>query len=319
MTRTPTASAQPLELLPVDISAYRGNTAIDYVTTLDSGTAGPHLVINALTHGNEVCGAHALDFLFRQGVTPTRGRLSLSFANVDAYESFDATNPGASRFQDEDFNRLWTPEVLDGPARSRDLVRAKEMRPLIDDADHLLDIHSMQTPSPPLVLAGLTRKCRALAQRIGTPAHIVADAGHAEGRRMRDYGPFGDEAAAHTSVLVECGQHWARDSREVAIQSALRFLAAFDAVDGDWLASHLGPAPEAQEVIEVTDAIAVQSTAFQFVDDYQGLEVIPKAGTTIARDAGRAVTTPYDDCVLIMPTRHIKPGQTAVRFGRYAR
>ncbi|MDA0368329.1 MAG: succinylglutamate desuccinylase/aspartoacylase family protein [Proteobacteria bacterium] len=308
---------RPLDLLPVDISAYTGNTAIPYVTTLDSGIAGPHLLINALTHGNEVCGAHALDYLFRNGVTPTRGRLSLSFANVTAYESFDAANPGASRFVDEDFNRLWSSSVLDGAARSSELARAKELRALIDTVDHLLDLHSMQTPSPPLALAGTTRKCLALCQAMGVPQHIVIDAGHTEGVRLRDYGYFADEDQHHTSVLVECGQHWMAASRDVAIESALRFLGAFDAVDRDWLASRLGPAPDGQRAVEVTDAVTVGSADFQFLDAYQGLEMIAQAGTAIARDGARTIVTPYDSCVLIMPTRRIKRGQTAVRFGRY--
>ena len=47
-----------------------------------------------------------------------------------------------------------------------------------------------------------------------------------------------------------------------------------------------------------------------------GLIVIPKAGTLLARDGGRDVRTPYDDCVLIMPTRRPK-GETAVRIGRF--
>ncbi|MFL2542015.1 MAG: succinylglutamate desuccinylase, partial [Candidatus Latescibacterota bacterium] len=41
----------PVELIAPDISAYRvGNTGIDYVTTFDSGTAGPHVMISAVTH-----------------------------------------------------------------------------------------------------------------------------------------------------------------------------------------------------------------------------------------------------------------------------
>lgn len=310
-------SAQPLELLPVDISAYRGNTAVPWVTTMDSGTPGPHLMINALTHGNEVCGAHALDFLFRHDVRPTRGRLTLSFANVGAYLVFDAKRPSASRYLDEDFNRVWSPAVLDGPARSREIERAKALRPIVDTVDHLLDLHSMQTPSPPLALVGLTAKCRDLASCMGVPEHVVADAGHAEGVRLRDYGAFGDDRQHHTSVLVECGQHWAAPSRDVAIQSALRFLAAFDAVDPAWLAPHLAPAVGAQRTIAVTEAVTIGDPGFAFLDDYQGLEVIARAGTPIARDGARHITTPYDDCVLIMPTRRIKPGQTAVRFGRY--
>ena len=45
--------------------------------------------------------------------------------------------------------------------------------------------------------------------------------------------------------------------------------------------------------------------------------MIPQAGTVIARDGGRAVATPYDDCVLIMPSRRLDKGATAVRLGRF--
>ena len=41
------------------------------------------------------------------------------------------------------------------------------------------------------------------------------------------------------------------------------------------------------------------------------------AGTTIAEDGGRAVRTPYDGCVLVMPSKALGKGQTAVRFGRF--
>ena len=45
----------------------------------------------------------------------------------------------------------------------------------------------------------------------------------------------------------------------------------------------------------------------------------PKAGTPIARDGDRTWTAPYADSVLVMPSlRHLKPGNTQVRLGRYA-
>ena len=36
-------------------------------------SAGPHVLVQALTHGNEVCGAIALDWLLGEGFRPTRG------------------------------------------------------------------------------------------------------------------------------------------------------------------------------------------------------------------------------------------------------
>jgi hypothetical protein len=48
-----------------------------------------------------------------------------------------------------------------------------------------------------------------------------------------------------------------------------------------------------------------------------GLMTVPRRGTLLARDGGLPVRTPYDECVLIMPTRRPRRGETAVRLGRY--
>ncbi|MGE4111536.1 MAG: succinylglutamate desuccinylase/aspartoacylase family protein, partial [Burkholderiales bacterium] len=134
-------NAYTVEIAQPDISPYRkGNTGIDYATTFDSGKPGPHVMITALAHGNEICGAIVLDELFRAGIRPLHGRLTLVFCNVAAFERFDPEKPEASRWVEEDFNRLWTAEVLDGRRDSIDLRRARTLRPLLDTVDLLLDI-----------------------------------------------------------------------------------------------------------------------------------------------------------------------------------
>ena len=154
----------PVELSPPDIESYRaGNTGTEYVTTFDSGVAGPHVMVTALTHGNEICGAIALDRLFRAGLRPRRGKLTLALDNVAAYHSFNPRYPVASRFVDEDFNRLWDEATLDGPRQSVELARARSLRPFVDAADFLLDIHSMQYATAPLMLAGTLQRSAALA------------------------------------------------------------------------------------------------------------------------------------------------------------
>lgn len=306
-----------IELVPPDIAPYAGNTGIPYVTTFDSGRPGPHVLVNALTHGNEICGAIVLDLLFREAVRPVAGALTLSFANVAAYRRFDPADPTASRFVDEDFNRLWSDATLDGPRRSAELERARALRALVASADLLLDIHSMQQSTAPLMLAGLTDKSLRLARRLGVPEIIVRDAGHAAGPRMRDYGAFADPASPKAALLVECGQHWEKVTAEVALDTAWRFLAASGVLPAAQSARILeAPAP-AQRVVAVTDAITIASDRFEFVEPYRGLEVIARAGTVIAHDDGREVRTPYDECVLIMPSRRLLRGQTAVRLGRF--
>lgn len=310
----------PVELEAPDISSYKkSNTGVDYVHTFDSKTSGPHVMVSAVVHGNELCGAMVLDFLFRKEVRPVSGKLTLGFMNVGAYQSFDPADPGASRFVDEDFNRLWSNELLDGGRVSAELRRAREVRPIIDQVDYLLDVHSMQHPTVPLLLCGPAVKGRRLARAVGAPMHIVADTGHAAGVRMRDYGAFVDESSHKNSLLIECGQHWSASSADVANDVVLRFLGSFEVLDPDFIDQHLEHAPPPmQHVVQVTEPVTIETDRFRFVDEYRGMEVISKAGTVIARDGEKAVTTPYDNCVLIMPSGRLKKGESAVRFGYLA-
>ena len=309
-----------LELLPLDMTPYKdGNTGVDYVTTFDSGVPGPHAMVIGVVHGNELCGAHAVDFLMRQEVRPRRGRLSIGLGNVAAYESFDPENPTESRSVDQDFNRVWSPAVLDGPERNVELDRARNLRPIIDQVDLLLDLHSMQSEPDPLVLSGPLEKGRAFARTLGGPSLVVSDAGHAAGTRLRDYGAFGDPESDKNALLVECGQHWAKATAAVAIESSLRFLIATSTVDPEDVAMHLPatPPPPHQRVIEVTEAVTIESDTFRFVQPVKGLDLIEERGTLLAVDGERQIVTPYDGCVLIMPSRRLIRGQTAVRLGRY--
>jgi len=313
--------AYRVELTPPDIEPYRpGNTGIEYVTRFVASEPGPHVLVTALTHGNEICGAITLDRLLRARVRPRRGTLTLAFDNVAAYREFDPRHPIASRYVDEDFNRLWSPATLDGPRRSVELERARALRPIVDEADFLLDLHSMQYATKPLMLAGLLPRSRELARRVGIPELIMCDKGHAAGPRMRDYGGFGDPGSAKTALLIECGQHWERRSAEVSTDVTLRFLVALGSVTAEDVAALGGPdfaAHPRQLVIEVTEAVTISGERFDFAEDFRGLEVLPEKGTLIGRDDGREVRTPYDNCVLIMPSRRLVRGQTAVRLGRY--
>jgi predicted deacylase len=316
---TARTATPPVEVTFPDIAAHApGNTGIPYVWSFASERPGPRIVVQALTHGNEVCGAIALDWALREGLRPTLGTLSLVFANVAAYRRFERTDPFASRCIDEDFNRLWTAEVLEGPRESAELRRARELRPLYDRTDFLLDLHSMSEPCPPLAMAGLRRKGLALARSLGAPEYIVIDAGHAAGRRLRDYAFFDDDSDPRAALLIECGQHWEAAAPTVAIQSVLRFLKHFGMVEQRLLDAFLGTDITApQKLIEVTTTVTIETDRFAFTFPVQGLQTIPAGGTIYAMDGDTPVRTPHDNCVLIMPTRRPKRGETAVRLGRY--
>lgn len=308
-----------------DLSAWRaGNTGTEGVWQFDSGRPGRHVMISALVHGNEICGAWAVAGLLEalhKGLAPDSGRLTLVLANLDAFDRFDAANHDASRFIDEDMNRQWLDARMD-EGNTRERRRAAALRPFVRQADWLLDLHSMHEPCAPLLLTGMQPRNLHLARTLAAPEHIVVDAGHKDGTRMRDYGRFGQpdaEGGDTRSLLVECGFHGDPASRAVAQDQCLRFLQAAGTLDAAALGRLLPgwrlPDAPRQWALEVTGPVVAKSGRFRFTEPFRGLEVIAKAGTVIGDNDGEPVATPYDDCVLVMPsTRQARAGVTVVRY-----
>ena len=89
-----------VRLQPPSIERWRRGTGTDveFVHVLASGRPGPTAMIVALVHGNELCGAIALDGLLRRRIAPSRGRLVLAFANVEAFGRTDGFDDVAGVF-----------------------------------------------------------------------------------------------------------------------------------------------------------------------------------------------------------------------------
>ena len=299
-----------------DLYEWRaGNIGIPGVTTRDSGVPGPHAVLLAITHGNEIGGAIALDRLLRAGLVPSAGRISFAFVNISAYDRFDPAHPTASRFIDEDLNRIWDESVLDGPRQSIELNRARELRPLIDTADVLLDIHSMLWDADPLMLCGGSVRGRDLARQIGAPPLIVADVGHANGKRIIDYTRFVQPGVPYAANLVEAGQHWQPSTVAVALDCVAGLLRGMGMVGPE------APLPSAtavpQRMAEVTQTVTAATTKFAFVQPWRGGDIVPERNTVLAMEGETEIRTPHDDCLLVMPSLRPTRGHTAVRLARF--
>jgi predicted deacylase len=314
------AQHHPIEIEPPDITPFRqGNTGVDYVHVFDSGRPGPRVMLQALTHGNEFCGAIALVHMLRKGLRPLLGSLTVAFANVAAFERFDFNAPDRSRYVDEDYNRVWSDDVLLSARDSIELRRARELARFVDQADFLLDIHSMHEPCRPIMVCGQVEKGVQFAREIGVPADLLVDTGHPGGLRMIERGGFGDPASLRKAALIECGQHWEKNAVDVAVDTLLRFAQVTGAFDETWIQARLRrPAPARQRVVRVTEAVVARTMQFHFAEQWRGLEVVPAAGTPIAYDQDTIWRAPYDNTVLVMPSlAHLKPGTTMVRLGRY--
>jgi hypothetical protein len=304
-----------VRLEPPDIDAWRqGNTGIRGFTSRTASADGPHVALIALSHGNELAGAIALDRLLRSGLMPTRGTLTFGFVNLDAFDRFDPRQPTLSRFVDEDINRVWDDKLLDGSRRSSELARAREIRPLIETVDVLLDLHSMLWPSVPLMLSGGTEKGKRLALGIGVPKLVVADRGHAGGRRLIDYKRFSDPDTAYAANLIEAGQHWEPET----VDTTLAAVAGLLCHAGMAPATHTRQMRVRQQVAEVTLTVTAETTSFSFVQAWRGGDVIARRNTLIALDGNAEIRTPHDECLLVMPSLRPSRGHTAVRLARFA-
>lgn len=311
------------ELAPPDLGRWRaGNTGTEGVWRFGSAHAGPRVAVTALIHGNELCGAWAaaaLLGLLHGGATLQRGELTIALCHLQAFDRFDAARPDASRFVDEDLNRQWLPERL-ARGDTVERRRAAALWPWLAQADYLLDLHSMHAPGAPLLLTGPLPRHRHFARQLGVGGHVVIDAGHEDGTRLRDFGPFGDAGGSACALLIECGYHGSLHSRRVAEDAVYRLLQ----FTGLIAPARLPPAwrlaqPVAGQVLEVTQAVVARSLDFRFAADFGDLACVARAGTVIGYDGGEAVRTPYDDCVLVMPSlRQLRPGVTVVRLARRA-
>lgn len=317
-------TTQPFELARPDLGPWRaGNTGVEGVWRFDSGVAGREVLVTALVHGNELCGAWAVLEALQAGVRPRCGALTLAFCNLAAFDRFDPNDTDRSRFVDQDFNRLWgtMPWRKTAQTLNTEHQRVLALAPVVERADWLLDLHSMHADGPPLGLTGLMDHHATHAASWGAPGILVADAGHAAGTRMRDHGRFGRaEESQAVALLVECGWHGAASSRTVALDVMHRYLVASGCLEAGDLPTHWRQ-PDAAAVpqrLQVTHAVTVQhGSAPSFTEPYITGQVIGAAGTVIGHDGAAPVSTPYDRCVLVMPSlAHATPGATMVRLAR---
>lgn len=301
------------EVLPRDLSAYRrGNVGVDYVHRFDSGRPGPHVLVNALTHGNEFCGMVAAADLLDRGVRPLIGTLTVSFANVAAYETFDTARPFESRMLVHNLNRIWSQAWLDGPEDSPELRRAREMRGVVAAADHILDIHSTSQPVQPFWVYPAFERNGAATLAIGQPqVHLVMPQGLGSGTPLIQHGAHGTAGHHGVAVVVECGQHFLQATADLAKAVTHDFLAHFGLLPR----SEPSPAHPPARRFRLLQTWVVKTPGFRFARPVIGFETFA-AGELIATDGDEPIVAPCDDCTILMPARTPVVGREGVYLSR---
>ncbi|WP_298257589.1 succinylglutamate desuccinylase/aspartoacylase family protein [uncultured Litoreibacter sp.] len=292
-----------------------GSHGVPYVWEKDSGKPGPHLMICGIMHGNEICGAHVIKRFLDRDVVPARGKVTYCFGNVDAYHRFDPENPQWHRFIDADINRIWGKELDDMSLQGSEHKRARELRPVIDRVDVLLDIHSFQCRGLPVANPGSRQSAIDLAQRIPhTPLVLSGPKQESDRIRLLDYERFSNPAHGAAALQIQVGHHWSPESVENGWQASLGFLDIHDMLPESLREDYN---PDRQKLnLEVSELIYDYEPSFAFEGDYMNGEFFEKAGTLIATEGEREIRTPHDNTYLVMPVQYRRLGMTVGRFAR---
>jgi predicted deacylase len=269
------------------------------------------VLVNALTHGNEFCGMVAACHLLDTGVRPLIGTLTVSFANVAAYESFHPDRPFDSRQLVHNLNRIWSDAWLDGPETSPELERARALRPVVAAADHILDIHSTSQPVQPFWVYPAQARNAAAALAIGEPAvHLVMPQGLGSGTPLIQHGRHGSDDFHGVALVAECGQHFQQATADRAIRVAQRFLAHFGL-----LAPQEGLATEPARRYELLQTWVIRTPEFRFTRPLIGFETFGP-GELVATDGPDALHAPAGGCTVLMPARVAIVGREGVYLAR---
>ena len=306
--------------MPRDLTPYReGNLGIPYVHRFDSGRPGPHVLVNALTHGNEFCGMVAATHLLDTGVRPQVGTLTVSFSNVEAYETFDPARPFASRQIVHNFNRVWSSEWLDGPQDSPELRRARALRPVVAEADHILDLHSTSEDVAPFWVYPSFARNEAAALAIGRPSvHLTMPNGLGSGTPVMQHGRHGlADSDAGVGVVAECGQHFLRATADAAVHVTLDFLAHFGLISAQAARPEPESGPEPQRRFALLQTYVVATPEFRFARPVFGFDTFA-AGELIATDGDTEIRAP-EDITILMPTREPVVGREGMYIARRLR
>jgi predicted deacylase len=254
----------------------------------------------------------AATHLLDRGIRPLIGTLTVAFANVAAYESFDRAKPFESRQLVHNLNRIWSPEWLYGGEDSPELRRARELRPVVEAADHLLDLHSTSQPVHPFWVYPAFDRNAKVALAIGRPSvHLVMPSGLGSGTPVIQYGAHGTPQGKGVALVAECGQHFLRATSELAVEVTLDFLGYFGLVERDFMTRPR----EAQRRFELLQTLLVQTPEFHFARPVVGFEEFAQ-GELIATDGGVEIRSPCDRCTIFMPARTPTVGREAMYLTR---
>lgn len=263
----------------------------------ESGNKGVRLAITGAVHGNEVCGAIAIQALIDKlnsgEIKLCSGSLLLiPIANPEAYKK-------GVRFIDENLNRVFT--KFDKPESYEQKI-ANELTAAVSGCDVLLDLHSIHTKGWPFIMHfGLFSDDEERFLNSLDVPYIVEGWAEAYERSF----PSGKGANVHTvsfmhsigkmAVGVECGLHNDISAVETASRTINKALEHFGLIEKIGDIRH----EKAQHVL-MKKVYVRESMEDIFTQDFAHGSEVKKGDVIVIKKSGEKIVA-EDDCLVLFP------------------
>ena len=191
------------------------------IKTFSTNTCSPHIVLLGAIHGNEQCGTHAINklienILAKKIILKTGKITCIPICNPLAYKQ-------NKRFIDNDLNRNFETNTL---KNTYEETLRKQLRPIIQSADILLDLHSYNSFGNEFCFLGTSNKHEIdFCLNLGVNDFIY---GWSEAFKHNQFSIGTVEfARLHGAIAttLECGHHHNPQNSQIAYQAILNALA----------------------------------------------------------------------------------------------
>jgi len=241
------------------------------IRILDSGLPGPNLVIMGGVHGDEPCGVNAINEF---NTIPLIGKITLIIAHLEAVEK-------NVRYIQSNLNRAFNSEK-----ETKETKIAENLKPYLDEADALLDIHASTTKdSIPFCIC----EAHSLSIAKKLPAEIILtniDRFHSGStdEYMNKQGKVG--------ICIECGYNKDEKSTILAKKAILFFCIAYGMFEGK---EFVMDAP----AIYRAESLYKSKNQFIPTKDFSDFEFVPQK-TIIGYDGEESISFPKDMYVVFV-------------------
>jgi uncharacterized protein len=275
----------------------RKDENLQSVVHVAHGTAGPRVVMFSGVHGDEVSGVHALEKLlfdfFAGARTLRRGKLTLVRANEEALKA-------GRRYIQHNMNRMfretYAPSV---DQHSYEFRRTQELKPLLQDVDYFLDLHSAPIAQEPFLVA--EQKSIEFFSQLGISRIMTGWNKFSSGSTGGDTENFANARGA-LSATLESGSHFEKSSNDVAYRTVVSLLSLLEMIDGEE-AQIRAPA----DVYDVYAVVTKEHEDFAYAGEVRNFQRF-RSGEAFATQNRQPVRV-QEDTYLLIP---MQPADTKV-------